>query len=301
MKTHFALTVAVLACLSLAAPMFAQDSKPTSRGTSKPTSQKAKTPKHINPVVLIKTSLGDIELELFELQAPKTVANFIALAEGSKEFTDAKTRQKVKRPFYDGLNFHRCMSNFMAQGGCPLGNGGGDPGYSFEDEINATSFGYHKEKMMVNDRPHQIMGRVNPSTWQSKIMQPIFDSLNIKNQTDLDAKRTEVKDKIAAMTLLEGLECMGYRYNDKLPASTKPKKGTIAMANSGPNTNGSQFFISVVDNDYLAGKHTVFGKVTKGYKLVEKIVELGDSNKTSPPQLTKIISIRLLKAASKKK
>ena len=76
-----------------------------------------------NPVYIIKTSMGDIYLELFAGETPKTVANFIGLAEGTKEFTDSKTGKKVKRPFYDGLIFHRVIKKFMIQGGCPLGNG----------------------------------------------------------------------------------------------------------------------------------------------------------------------------------
>ena len=82
-----------------------------------------------------KTSEGDFKVRLFDDKAPQTVANFVGLAEGSKEFTDPKTRQKVTRPFYDGLTFHRVIDGFMIQGGCPLGNGTGGPGYQFADEF----------------------------------------------------------------------------------------------------------------------------------------------------------------------
>ena len=90
-----------------------------------------------NPVVLIKTNMGDIYLELFAKEAPKTVENFIGLAEGTKTFTDPKTNEDAKRPYYDGLVFHRVIKNFMIQGGCPLGTGSGGPGYKFEDECKA--------------------------------------------------------------------------------------------------------------------------------------------------------------------
>ncbi|NKE69480.1 peptidylprolyl isomerase [Candidatus Manganitrophus noduliformans] len=86
---------------------------------------------------VMETSQGNITLELFEKEAPKTVANFIGLAEGTKEWTDPKTRQKVKRPLYDGVIFHRVIPGFMIQGGDPLGNGSGGPGYQFEDEFSA--------------------------------------------------------------------------------------------------------------------------------------------------------------------
>ena len=130
-------------------------------------------------------------MRLFEKEAPKTVANFVGLAEGSKEFTDARTRQKVKRPFYDGLNFHRVIPNFMIQGGCPLGNGTGDPGYSFEDEFHAS---------LRHDRP-----------------------------------------------------------------------GKLSMANAGPGTNGSQFFITVAATPWLDNHHTIFGEVVEGQDVAVKI------------------------------
>src|SRR2546428_13191319 len=118
---------------------------------------------------------------LFEKEAPKTVANFIGLAEGAKEFKDPRTGRKAKRPFYDGLIFHRVIPNFMIQGGCPLGNGPGDPGYRFADEF------------------HSSLRHIQP--------------------------------------------------------------GQPSMANSGPNTNGSQFFITVAPTPWLDNRHTNFGEV----------------------------------------
>ena len=85
---------------------------------------------------VLETSLGTIVARLFEKEAPQTVGNFVGLAEGTKEFKDSKTGQKVKRPFYDGLVFHRVIPQFMIQGGCPLGTGTGDPGYRFGDEFH---------------------------------------------------------------------------------------------------------------------------------------------------------------------
>jgi peptidyl-prolyl cis-trans isomerase A (cyclophilin A) len=81
------------------------------------------------------TSQGTFKIKLFADKAPKTVANFAGLAEGTQEWTDPKTRQKVKRPYYDGLVFHRVIAGFMIQGGCPMGNGMGGPGYQFADEF----------------------------------------------------------------------------------------------------------------------------------------------------------------------
>lgn len=84
----------------------------------------------------IETSQGEIVLELFEDDAPGTVANFVSLAQGTKEWTDPKTGQKVKRPYYDGLTFHRVIDDFMIQGGCPLGNGTSGPGFTIKDELS---------------------------------------------------------------------------------------------------------------------------------------------------------------------
>jgi peptidyl-prolyl cis-trans isomerase A (cyclophilin A) len=130
---------------------------------------------------IIHTNKGDILINLFEFQAPKTVRNFTGLAEGTKEWTDARVKAKSTAPLYNGTIFHRVIPNFMIQGGDPEGNGRGGPGYRFEDE-------FHPE--LVFDRPY-----------------------------------------------------------------------LLAMANAGPNTNGSQFFITVTPTDWLNRKHTIFGEV----------------------------------------
>ncbi len=138
-----------------------------------------------------KTSQGDVVVRLFAKDAPKTVANFVGLAAGEKEWTHPGTQAKQKAPLYRGTIFHRVIDNFMIQGGDPVGTGRGDPGYRFEDEFQS-----------------------------------------------------------------------GRKF-DKL--------GLLAMANAGPNTNGSQFFITTSMPLALNNKHTIFGEVVKGYDVVEKI------------------------------
>jgi peptidyl-prolyl cis-trans isomerase A (cyclophilin A) len=129
----------------------------------------------------LHTTLGDIVIELFPDHAPKTVANFVELATGAKEWTDPRSGKKSNENLYDGTVFHRVISGFMIQGGDPLGQGFGGPGYSFADE-------FHGELQF--NRPY-----------------------------------------------------------------------ILAMANSGPNTNGSQFFITVGPTPHLNRKHTIFGEV----------------------------------------
>jgi len=133
-------------------------------------------------IATLKTSHGDIVIELFPNHAPVTVENFVGLAEGTKEWRDPQTGETKTEPFYDGLVFHRVISNFMLQGGDPLGTGTGGPGYEFKDE-------FHPDLQF--DRPY-----------------------------------------------------------------------LLAMANAGPGTNGSQFFITTVPTAWLNRKHTIFGEVT---------------------------------------
>jgi peptidyl-prolyl cis-trans isomerase A (cyclophilin A) len=159
------------------------------------------------------TTQGEITCELYPEKAPKTVANFRGLAEGTRDFVDPNTRQTTKRRYYDGLVFHRVIPKFMIQGGCPIGQGTGGPGYNFEDEI--------------------------------------------------------AKD---------------LRFD---------RSGRLAMANAGPNTNGSQFFITVAPTDWLNERHTIFGQVVKGQDVVEKIVNVprGRNDKPQTPVVMNSIKI----------
>ena len=145
----------------------------------------------------MNTTLGTIDLELFDEDAPKTVANF---------------RKLAAEGFYDGLDFHRVIKDFMIQGGCPLGTGTGGPGYTFEDEIN----------------PHKVI------------------------------------------------------------------RGALAMANAGPDTNGSQFFIVTADAcPWLDGKHTVFGQVSDGMDVVDRLEGVDTDSADRPAEPIGIASIAL--------
>lgn len=162
---------------------------------------------------VLDTSMGKIKIKLFNEEAPKTVENFVGLAEGTKEFTDPKTGTKLKRAFYDGLVFHRVIPDFMIQGGCPLGAGTGGPGYNFADEFH--------------------------------------------------------------------------------PKLKHTKPGILSMANSGPGTNGSQFFITVAATPWLDNKHTIFGEVVEGLDVVMNIskVSKGANDKPVEPVVIKSVHI----------
>ncbi|MDY6973871.1 MAG: peptidylprolyl isomerase [Thermodesulfobacteriota bacterium] len=252
--------------------------------------KKGEKPK--NPICVIKTSLGDIHIELFADQAPETVANFVGLADGSKEFVDPKTSKKIKRPFYDGLIFHRVIKNFMIQGGCPLGNGSGGPGFTFPDEIDVSALGLDRIRVLGPDKKvHPSLMVQSQADFQRNVLGPLFRKMNISSQEELNRRKSEVDKALSTLTVKDAFENMGYKYSEN-GSPHPPKRGMLAMANSGPNTNGSQFFINLVDTDWLTGKHTVFGKVVEGMDVVDKIGEVEVGANSRPVKDVKIISIR---------
>ena len=137
------------------------------------------------------TSEGKFTIQLFDEDAPKTVANFVGLAEGTKDWTDPRTGRKGTGGYYNGTVFHRVIADFMIQGGDPLGQGTGGPGFNFADEFH--------------------------------------------------------------------------------PKARHDKAGILSMANAGPNTNGSQFFITLGPTPHLDNRHSVFGEVVEGLDVVKKI------------------------------
>ncbi len=167
------------------------------------------------PTAIFETTAGNITCTLFPDKAPATVANFIGLATGTKEWKDPTTGKMMKGvPLYNGTIFHRVIPNFMIQGGDPAGNGTGDPGYSFKDEFT--------------------------------------------------------------------------------PDLTFDQPGRLAMANSGPNTNGSQFFITEVPTPHLNNHHTIFGQC-QDLDVVKKIARLAaDPRNNKPYDPPKIIRIKIV-------
>jgi cyclophilin family peptidyl-prolyl cis-trans isomerase len=245
-----------------------------------------------NPVVEIQTSMGNIILELFAEEAPQTVANFIELAEGRKLFVDPESGEMVARPYYDGQIFHRVIDNFMIQGGSPTGLGNGTPGYSFADEINAHSLGLDRMNAFDEEgAPHPFLRIASQQQFQILILQPLLSAMGINSQEELEANLTEVESRINSMSVKDVYENQGYVYDERL-ISRMPVRGVIAMANAGPNSNGSQFFINLIDTEWLAGKHTVFGRVRQGMDVVDAIGATETDAMDRPLEPIRIIQVR---------
>lgn len=247
-----------------------------------------------NPLVSFETTMGTMILELFPKEAPLTVANFIELAQGQKPFLDPESGTLVTRPFYDGLIFHRVIDGFMIQGGSPTGIGNGSPGYSFQDEINARSMGL--DRMMAIDEegvPHPFLRIASQTQFQSVILEPLFAELNINSQEDLENNYQAIEDSISNLTVLDVYENQGYEYTQTID-SRMPVRGVIAMANSGPNSNGSQFFINLIDTEWLAGKHTVFGRVRQGMDVLDAIGATPVDAQDRPIEEVQLIQVTVL-------
>ncbi|MFC1744544.1 peptidylprolyl isomerase [Candidatus Riflebacteria bacterium] len=217
-----------------------------------------------------ETSYGNFKIELFPDKAPKTVANFVELAQGKKEFTDQKTNEKVKRKFYDGLIFHRVINDFMLQGGCPLGRGTGGPGYRFKDEISAKSLGL--SKMLIKDNMRAY----------GRDLQNAARKSGVRNQVDYN----KFLQKAMKWSVEELYKALGYGFDNSLE-SLPVDYGHLAMANSGPNSNGSQFFVVTKKGgcSWLNGKHTVFGRVVQGMDIVHKIEKCPKNGSVPEPKI----------------
>ena len=172
---------------------------------------------------VLHTNHGDIRIELFPHHAPKTVENFVGLAEGSKEFSDPETGEKVTRPFYDGLGFHRIISNFMIQGGCPLGTGTGGPGYTFDDEISEKNFNEPYVLAMANagTRRNALTGRPSGTNgsqffittaetpWlngKHTIFGEVADEASQKVVDEIEGVRTAAMDKPVEPVVMEKVD-----------------------------------------------------------------------------------------------
>lgn len=243
---------------------------------------------------VITTSLGAITVRLFPTEAPEAVKTFLDLAEGRREWTDPVSGAKVAKPFYDGLVFHRVIKDFMIQGGCPKGDGTSGPGFQFADEINARSLGLEQMTCLLgNDLRPECNYQM--ADFARLYVHPKMREKGIGPGTPVAEQQralATILPALAGVTLRQFYESLGYRYRDDLPASHRPVRGSLALANSGPATNGSQFFINLGDTPHLAGKHTVFGEVVDGMAVVDAIGQVPTGPASRPLQAVVIVSIR---------
>jgi len=253
-----------------------------------------------NPLMLMRTSRGDIYLELYPESAPRNVANFIALAEARVPLFDISTASTVTPHYYDGMVFHRILRNYLVQAGAPRSATSPVPEYLVEDEINARQFGLHEEKVLdAFGKPHPWLNLADNADFQEQILVPLYRRLGISSPAAVEARQYEIHDVLRTMTLRQAWENQGYRYNERL-ASRAPVRGSLAMAGSAPNTNAAEFFITLVDAPWLAGTTTVIGRVVEGMEIVDRIdqaaVLRGDTTAATPTTATMIFDLRQVNA-----
>lgn len=255
-----------------------------------------------NPLMLMRTSRGDIYLELFPQAAPRNVANFIALAEARVPLFDIATTTTVTPYYYDGLTFHRILRNYLVQAGAPRAPNAPVPEYLVEDEINARQFGLHEQKVLDPfGKPHPWLNLADNADFQREILVPLYRIMGISSPEAVSARQFEIHDALQSMSLRQAYENQGYRYNDRL-VSRDPLRGSVAMTGTGPNTNAAEFFITLVDAPWLAGKATIIGRVVEGMEIVDRIdqaaVLRGDTTAATPTTATMIFDLRQVNALS---
>lgn len=224
-----------------------------------------------NPLILINTSQGEIYLELFPEEAPNNIANFIALAEGEKKFTSSFSGDSYRTPYYDGMRFHRVTPGFVIQAGSPRYNSLGGKLKPLADEINADFLGLDKIPAINADGSFaEVLNIANKSDFQTEILQPFYDRKDITDISTVLEEQYQILNELQQLSVKSVYENQGYRYDSRLK-SRGISKGTVALANSGPNSNGAEFFISLADTPWLDGKHTVIGKVVEGEDVMDNI------------------------------
>ncbi len=246
----------------------------------------------------IETSMGNIVVQLHETTTPKTVANFVGLADGTRLLAEGEPAANAK-PFYDGLTFHRVIPDFMIQGGDPAGNGSGGPGYTFEDETFAPNsrlpisgvIGDAATAQLVFETVMLPFLREHRGNTPSETINTLYQRMNANQSVEPLIGGTVEEIKTAA----------GYQGEllGQGELLHEVSYGALAMANAGPNTNGSQFFIvtAKTGTPWLNGKHTVFGTVIAGMEVAEAIqnVPTGPNDLPIDPVIIKSVRVATVK------
>ncbi|MDD9960452.1 MAG: peptidylprolyl isomerase [Gammaproteobacteria bacterium] len=224
-----------------------------------------------NPLILLSTSTGDIYIELLPNEAPDNVKNFLALAQGEIEFIDPNSNASFQPRYFDGMQFHRVVPDFVIQAGSPFFNPLGPPDVLISDEINADSLGLDRLPVMDEQGNfNPILNIGNQEEFHEVLLKPLFDRLNIETEAQMQDRQYEVLEILQGLTVKQAYENQGFRYSDNLP-TRGISRGVVALANGGPNQNGPEFFIALQDSPWLNGKHTVIGRVVEGIETADAI------------------------------
>ncbi len=224
-----------------------------------------------NPLMLLSTSLGDIYIELFKVEAPNNVDNFLALAHGEIEFTEKDSGNTFYPRYFDGMQFHRVIPNMLIQAGSPQYHPLGMPRRILADEINANVLGLDEQPVLNEFGAfNSLLNISDQSNFREALLEPILQHLRIGSNSELTNRQYEIYDFIANLTIKQAYELGGYTYNSDL-TTRRITRSIVALANSGPNSNGPEFFIATNDLPWLNGKHTVIGKVVEGMETVDAI------------------------------
>lgn len=236
-------------------------------------SAKASMENQTNPLLKINTSKGEIFVELHGKEAPANVANFLALALGEIEFTDDNTGTVYKPRYFDGMTFHRVIPNFVIQSGSPHLNPLGAPAELLIDEISANSLNLDSAKVLLPDaKTNPLLNVTTTTDFAQSILLPLYQEMGIETPEEVLSRQNEITNRLQGMTVKQLYQLQGYEYSDGL-TSRPIKRGTLALANTGPNSNGPEFFISLGNTEHLTGKFTAIGSVVEGLNVVDRIGE----------------------------
>jgi cyclophilin family peptidyl-prolyl cis-trans isomerase len=224
-----------------------------------------------NPLIRISTSKGEMYLELYPLEAPNNVENFIALAEGEKEFTNLETGEPIQSRYYNGMRFHRVVPSFIIQAGSPAINPLGLQVSLLNDEINANALGLDQIPALNPDGSFaDVLNIESKPDFHEEILTTLYSQRNITDFEAALSRQYQVLETLQELSVKSVYENQGYRYDDSLE-SRPIERGTVALANSGPDSNGPEFFISLTAAVWLWGKYTVIGKVVEGQEVMDSI------------------------------
>lgn len=226
-----------------------------------------------HPLLLLATARGTIYLELFPGEAPQNVSNFLNLVDGNIDSFNDEENVGFTPGYYDGIRFHRVAPGFLIQAGSPHLHPLGMPNQYLPDEINASALGLDRLPVLAIDgTASAILNIGNQQEFGERVLKPLYAEMNIDSVGELEDQQYDVANALQSLTVMRLYEYEGYEYQNQFP-TREISRGTLALANDGPNRNGPEFFIPLVDANWLNGRYTVIGKVVEGIEVVDLIGE----------------------------